>query len=243
VNQAAGPGGQTGPGVESRVSPLVDVLALFAVGGLFVFGGLALVDDPVGRQMVVWWANVAMMGVAWGSLRVRGESVARFGLTRIELSGRGLARLVARAIVTFIAAVTAFVAGSIVHGAFAGRPAAADTSSYGFLSGNLPMLLLVLAGVFVASSFGEEWVYRGFLTTRLREALGERPGSWAFAVAGSSLIFGLAHYDWGIVGIVQTTFMGAALATAWLKFDRNLWVVVLAHAAADAILMVQLYLQ
>jgi membrane protease YdiL (CAAX protease family) len=217
---------------------------LFAVGAAIVAGGLAVVDDPVARQLVVWAANLVMMGIAWASLRVRGQGVGWFGLRRPPSSRGGPVRLLARSVVAFAAALAAFVAGSILYGAVAGLPGAGpETESYAFLSGNLPMLLVVLAGVFVASSFGEEWVYRGFLTTRLQEALGERRGATALAVAGSSVVFGLAHYAWGPVGVVQTTFMGAALAIAWLKFDRDLRVVVLAHAYADALLMIQLYLR
>ena len=36
--------------------------------------------------------------------------------------------------------------------------------------------------------------------------------------------------------------MGAALAVAWIKAKRNLWVVIIAHAYMDLILMVQMYL-
>ena len=42
-------------------------------------------------------------------------------------------------------------------------------SSYEYLQGNLPMLLLSLAGVYIVSSFGEEVLYRGFLINRLAE--------------------------------------------------------------------------
>ncbi len=52
---------------------------------------------------------------------------------------------------------------------------------------------------------------------------------------------GLAHFDWGIVGIVQTAFMGLALAISYLVTKRNLWALVLAHACIDTLLLVQMY--
>ena len=61
------------------------------------------------------------------------------------------------------------------------------------------------------------------------------------AVLFSSIAFGLVHFSWGIVGVVQTTLMGLALAVSYLVVKRNLWVLVLAHAGIDSLLLIQLY--
>ena len=53
-----------------------------------------------------------------------------------------------------------------------GVPDGADMTKYNYLRGNLPMLLISLAGVYIVSSFGEEVVYRGFLITRLEQLFG-----------------------------------------------------------------------
>ena len=45
-----------------------------------------------------------------------------------------------------------------------------------------------------------------------------------------------------MVGIVQTTFMGLALTVSYVLVKRNLWVLVLAHAYIDTLLLVQMYL-
>ena len=58
----------------------------------------------------------------------------------------------------------------------------------------------------------------------------------------SAFLFGLAHFGWGVVGIVQTTFMGLALAISYLVLNRNLWVLVLAHVYMDTLLLVQIHL-
>ena len=103
-------------------------------------------------------------------------------------------------------------------------------------------LLLVLAGVYVVSSFGEEALFRGYLMTRCLEWFGDdRKGRW-LAVAVSTVIFALIHYEWGLAGMVQTGFMGAVLAVAYLRTGRNLWVNVVAHMILDTLLLVQLYL-
>ncbi len=58
----------------------------------------------------------------------------------------------------------------------------------------------------------------------------------------SSIIFGLVHYQWGTLGIVQTGFMGLVLGICYIKLNKRLWKLVLAHAYMDTILMLQLYL-
>ena len=122
-----------------------------------------------------------------------------------------------------------------------GIPEGTDTSGDNFLSGNLPMLLVSLMGVYIVSSFGEEVVYRAFLIRRLT-ALGGG-GTWAVrtAVVMSAVIFGLPHFARGLTGVVQATFMGLALALAYLALGRKLWILILAHTYMDTLLLVPLY--
>ena len=96
--------------------------------------------------------------------------------------------------------------------------------------------------MYVVSSFGEEAIYRGFLMNRLAELATGGRVAWSMAIVISAIVFGLVHFDWGVVGIVQTALMGLALAVSYLAVGRNLWVVVLAHACIDTLLLVQLYL-
>ena len=132
--------------------------------------------------------------------------------------------------------------GAVVMVNITGRPEPADMSGYNYLSGNLPMLFLVLAGVFVASSVGEEVLYRGFLITRLEELGGGGKNALRAALLVSAVIFGLIHFTWGPMGVVQTAFMGLALGLAFVILKRALWPLIMAHFSMDAILMVQMYL-
>ncbi len=65
-----------------------------------------------------------------------------------------------------------------------GIPEGADFQSYEYLQGNPGMLLLSLAGVYIVSSFGEEVLFRGYLTTRCAEFFGGSKLGWR--VAGTS---------------------------------------------------------
>jgi membrane protease YdiL (CAAX protease family) len=133
------------------------------------------------------------------------------------------------------------VVGAIVAANLFGMPEPADPDVYAYMRGNLPMLLGALAAAYLASSIGEEVIYRGFLINRIASLSGQRH-RWKVAVVASAIVFGLAHYSWGPAGMVQTGFMGLALGAAYLRVGRRLWVTILAHAYLDTILFVQMYL-
>jgi len=221
----------------------LELVAVFLVAALIVTIGWSVVgDDPFARQVVVWIANVAMLATIWLGLRLRGQTWEHLGLGLRFGGWRALGRTIVLSLIVLVAALAAFVAGSALTASLQAAPETADMSGYEYLRGSLPMLLLALGGVYIVSSFGEEVVYRGWLMTRIAEMGGTRRPAWGAAVVVSALVFGLAHFDWGLAGIIQTTFMGLALAAAYLLVRRRLWVLVLAHACIDTLLLVQLYL-
>jgi membrane protease YdiL (CAAX protease family) len=228
---------------ESRFAKTAEILAVFGVAGLLLAVGLPFVgEDPLKFQALVWVANVSMVGAVWLALLVRGQGWHHIGLRFASVDGRSIWRVFWRSLVVFVAATAAFVVGAVVMANVVGRPAPADFSGYDYLSGNLPLLLLAFAGVFVASSLGEEVLYRGFLITRLEELGAGGKAALPAAVAVSSILFGLVHFAWGPMGMVQTGLMGLALGVSYLLVNRNLWILVLAHFYMDAVLLIQMYL-
>lgn len=228
--------------LSSRVAKLAEIgavmlIAVAVIGGLYPLVG----ENPVARLGVVWLANILMMLAVWTGLRLRGQTLAHFGLPLRGVSVRELGRAFLLSLVVFVGAIAAFMVGAVVMANLVGMPEGADMSRYNYLSGNPPMLLVSLAGVYVASSFGEELLYRGFLMSRLAELGSGGRASWAVALVVSSIVFGLIHSEWSIAGVVQTGLMGAALGGFYLAWGRNLWIIVLAHTYADTLLLVQLY--
>lgn len=227
--------------MSGRAARVGEILLVFGPALAVVALGWRLVGpNPLARQAVVWVANVLMLAVIWAGLRARGQGWSHLGLGRPRGTWRALAGILGKSIAVFLAAGVAFVLGSALVGP--GAAGEADMGSYTYLQGNLPMLLLALAAVYVVSSFGEEVVYRGFLIVRLEELGGGGRTALAAAVVASAVVFGLVHFDWGVVGIIQTGLMGLVLALAFLLVKRNLWVLVLAHSYLDTLLLVQLYL-
>jgi membrane protease YdiL (CAAX protease family) len=237
--------GVTRPGqwlLTSRLAGVVEILAVFGVGVVVITVGAPRVgDNPLARGGVVWVANILMLATVWLGLRLRGQGWRHFGLTLSPARPRAVLRAFVTSLAVFVAALGSFVVGAIAMGMILGRPEAADLSGYDALRGNLPLLLLVLALVYVSSSFGEEVTYRGFLITRIAELGSGGRGAWRIGVLISSVVFGLIHFSWGPAGMVQTGVMGLALGLCYLAIGRRLWPLILAHAYLDSILLVQVF--
>ena len=228
--------------VSSKAAKIGEIGALFAVAWVVLRLGAPFAgENPLAKQGVVWIANILMLATVWLGLRLRGEGWAHLGLRRGVIHRRALWGAVWRSLVVCAAAIASAAIGSIVGANLVGIPEQADLSGYNYLSGNLPMLILALLGVYVVSSFGEEVIYRGFLITRIAELADGGKTALRVAIIVSSVIFGLIHYEWGAMGMLQTGLMGLALAISYLMVRRNLWVLVLAHAYLDTVLLVQLY--
>jgi len=103
-----------------------------------------------------------------------------------------------------------------------------DLSAFDELQGNAGLLLVLLVVGWVLGAFVEEMAYRGYLLTRIREAIGHgHVGVW-LAVLASSLLFGLAHTEQGAVGVAVVTLDGLFFCALRYRF-RSLWASVLAH--------------
>ena len=218
---------------------LLEICSVFFVAILILVISKPFVgENPIIRQGIAWVANIVMLLIIWLGLRLRGQNLKHFGLSFKSFNMRS----VLTSLIVFIAAVSGFILGAIIMANIVGIPESADMSTYNYLKGNLPMLLVALLAVFIVSSFGEEIIYRGFLITRISEIGGNSKFWLNIAVLVSSIIFGLVHFEWGLMGIGQTGCMGLALGISYLVFKRNLWPLILAHAYMDAILMIQMYL-
>ena len=201
------------------------------------------IESPVTFVAIAWPLNFCTMLLIACRIRSRNISWRELGCGwgRWNMRTAALGSLQSL-IVLFLAMLGFVVAGAAVM-VFIDPQAAPDMSQYNYLSGNLSLFFVSLAGVLVVSSFGEELIYRSFLINRLEALLGGASTlATSTSVACSSLWFGLIHFHWGWVGVVQTTGMGLALGLSFILLKRNLWPLVAAHATMDTLLLLQLYL-
>ncbi len=226
----------------NRSAKTVEIIMVFLVAFLFIkaFGSNES-SDLLYNQTIIWTANIMMLLMVFTGIKLRGEGLEHFGFSFKKVTWKIGLKTFLQSIIVFILALAGFVIGSIIMANITGIPESSDMSSYDYLKDNIWMLFLTLGGVYIVASFGEEVIYRAFLINRISElGLSGKAGK-IIVVIISAIVFGLAHYSWGIMGVVQTTFMGLALGGSYLYLKKRIWVLIFAHAYMDTILMFQLY--
>ena len=217
---------------------LVFILAFALIKLLTPYAG----DNQLLKMGIIWCTNIFMLFLVWLGIKLRGQKLSDFGLTFGRIKLKESLRIILRSLLVCILASAGFIVGTIIMANITGMPESADMSNYEYLQDNIFMLILTLCGVYIVSSFGEEVIFRAFLINRLTElGLDSKYGKMATVVI-SAVIFGFVHYEWGPTGMVSTGFMGLVMGIFYLKFKKKLWILVLAHAYMDTILLVQIYL-
>jgi len=112
-----------------------------------------------------------------------------------------------------------------------GRPV--NLSQFASIEGNVFLLCLFLVLVWTAAAFGEEMVYRGYLMNRVAELAGGSSAAWAVSLVFVSVVFGVAHIDQGISGIIVNLSAGLVYGALYLWSGRNMWAPIIAHGVYD----------
>lgn len=179
----------------------------------------------------------ALVALAHWMLRKRSLVWSGVGLTRPDWRRFGIAVPAGLLLVmTFGTVAQAIITR-------AGLPAA-DYSMFAPIKGNLgEYLFWVLPVTIGTAAFGEELIFRGFITDTLQRLLGG-PGIGAVftALTAQAAIFGGLHFYQGVGGMVTAGVTGLALGLTWLIAGRNLWAGIALHALLDGSAMTAIYL-
>ncbi len=195
----------------------------------------------IGLQLWVFLANLLLLFLVWLSQKMRGESLKGLGFDWRPKNWKSLFRDMLWALVIFILAILFFQLGTAVIQLMDLKLQPSIDNTYEYLHENLAVFLVSLAGVYIVSSIGEELVYRGYLMHRILFLLQGVHFRNSITVFLSAIFFGLAHFQWGIVGIVQTTFVGVVFSSAFLILKKRLPALIWAHVFMDTLLFASIY--
>ncbi len=227
---------------SKKFTTLIEIIFIFGIVFLFIRIVPFFQDNQFAQQLIVWFANVLMITLVGFGQWLRGLNFRDLGLVLPVWSGKTYLKIVLWSFLICIITISSFILGSVVMSVLTGANAQPDVGNYQYLKDNPGIFVLSLLGVYLVSSFGEELVYRGFLIHRISALLKGVKFGKIYAVVISALIFGLAHYTWGVTGMVQTSFMGLVLGTFHVRFKNKLIVLILAHAYMDTLLFASIYL-
>jgi membrane protease YdiL (CAAX protease family) len=93
----------------------------------------------------------------------------------------------------------------------------------------------------VVGGFMEECLFRGFLLTRMAEALGGGRAALAAGVAAQALLFGALHLYGGAFAFTFAALAALASGVGYLALGRNLWPLIAVHAAWNSVAIWSLY--
>jgi membrane protease YdiL (CAAX protease family) len=210
---------------------------------LLVIATAVLVKQAV--YLVAWkFAGPASMVsaflVASALLYRRGQTWRELGLCWPK-SKRGLLFLPLQILLAFIAVVALSLFAAEVIAPLIPKLETSEDRFEGLYQ-NLPYFLLWLTIAVVQGGILEEAIYRGFLISRLRDALGTSGLATLASVLLPAVFFGLRHaYYQGWFGALATGLMALIFGLLYLMFRRNLAALIIAHAMADVIGMTLRY--
>ncbi|HET7872041.1 MAG TPA: CPBP family intramembrane glutamic endopeptidase, partial [Terriglobales bacterium] len=113
--------------------------------------------------------------------------------------------------------------------------------AYHWVVGNragIPGILLTI----LFAGFGEETVFRGYLFERMSKLLGPSIGAKALIVVLTSVWFGTNHFVlMGVAGFENAAIAGLVFGTIYAINNRMLWLLIIAHLAADSLAFAIIY--
>jgi hypothetical protein len=116
-----------------------------------------------------------------------------------------------------------------------------DLHEYRRLVGNTRLLILGIVLSWMLAAFGEETVYRGYLTNRMAEIFGASKNAWIAAAILITWLFGFSHFHQGPTGVTENIIDGAILAALYFATGRNLWAPIIAHGIQDTVDVLLIY--
>ena len=215
---AAPPGGLRARLRQSRILILVE-LALVAA--------IFLADQP-GLHLIVFSKTLYLLALACASLLARGLWWGSIGF-RLD---RNLPAWILIGVIggALIEAQELYLTQPLLV-RLIGPP---DLSDFRGLIGNTAMLPVGFALIWTLGTFGQEWVYRGWLTNRFAELFGRSRLAWILAVVAANVLFGLAHGDQNPTGMIEAAEDGLLFALLYFATGRNLIAPMVAHGFQDS---------
>jgi membrane protease YdiL (CAAX protease family) len=115
-----------------------------------------------------------------------------------------------------------------------------NLNMYEDLRGNLELLMFMLCASWTLAALGEEMVYRGYLQTIINTIFRDDSLGRVVAIGISSVLFGMAHLEQGIVGVAVTIVDAIFFSFVRYKYN-NLWASVLVHGFLNSIGVITFY--
>ncbi len=188
----------------------------------------------------IFWTLTTLAVATW-RMKARGYSWKDLGLKK----PKSLKKTFLFAIIIFVAVVASIVIFNILQDSFPvlnepGAEATAKSSGakFGNLKGNWLLFFSIMPIVLVESML-EELLDRAFLITWFEKLFSKTGIATILAVVIQACIFGFRHSNDISERSITVALIGLVMGIAYIKFDRNLWPIIIAHCILNTMSMVE----
>jgi membrane protease YdiL (CAAX protease family) len=210
---------------------------LVIIGELVLFGLIFVADYYRWHHLILISKTLYLFGLAWLSLRLRGQNWRSIGLSLYRSWRYTLA--VGALLGIGNECLELFVTQPLLVRLFHRWP---DLSDLRPLVGNRKLLGLALLLTWTLAAFGEELVYRGYLMNRVADLFGRNRTAWKMSLILTSALFGFGHFDQGAIGQIENVIGGFLLGVFYLFCGRKLAVPIVAHGVQDTVDVLLIFL-
>jgi membrane protease YdiL (CAAX protease family) len=216
--------------VSMRWAKSLFLFELVVVAAIFYLDYLRVLPvSKVPYLFLLGWISIRLRGLRWRDLGLRAPAPDSL------LKCLNIGAVVGAA----MEALELFVTQPLLTKLFNQGP---DLHELGRLIGNWKLLILGIVLSWGLAAFGEESVYRGYLTNRVAEVFGASKKAWVAAAMLVTLLFGFSHFHQGPTGVVENIIDGGILAALYFATGRNLWAPIMAHGIQDTVDVLLIYL-
>lgn len=225
------------------IAPLIDILTVLIPLLVIAFTGVILGGSASGGasllgSLTINFAYLTAILIGGWVLRRRGSGWTEIGLGRPDSWWKTILISLGTIVVGAVVVLSVQFVALNLPGA---EIVPVDETRFNPLVGNVPMLLYGVIAAWTTIAFGEEMFYRAFLITKLQEIFASSKFATALAVAGSTVLFGAAHFAEGPLGFFSNGAFGLVQALIYIRTGKNLWVTIIAHAVLNTIRFILIF--
>ena len=185
----------------------------------------------------LFWSFSTLVVATW-RMRARGVTWKELGLHKPDNFKKTLllSGLILVSAITFILVFNLFKDQLPFLTTPDATPESADTK-FGDLKGSWPLFFSIISMVLI-ESFLEELLDRGFLLNWLEKLFSKPSFATILAVLLQAAIFGFRHSHNLSERSITVGIIGLVMGIAYVAFGRNLWPLIIAHAALNSMSMI-----
>ena len=211
---------------------LIYIAVMFLVRQVYIPNLFSLING-------LCWTLTTLIVATW-RIKARGYTWKDLGLTKPKNFKK---TLLASVIITIVIAIT-LIAFNILQDQFnfLNQPEEPKVKVFDSVFGNLKgnwWLLLSIMPIVLIESFLEELLDRAFLITWFEQLFSKTGIATILAVILQASIFGFRHSNDFSERSITVALIGLIMGIAYIKLDRNLWPIIIAHCILNTMSMIE----